>query len=81
MIGFNDDEITIVSDMHFNDLKDIYKGNFSKKFNIIAGDFYNNTYHRGGMPITQALEISGVGVIGNHDVSWIDSVADLQKRS
>lgn len=77
---YNNDEITIVSDMHFNDIKDIYKGNFSNNFNIIAGDFYNNTYHRGGKNITDALDIVGIGVIGNHDISWVNDVSDIKKE-
>lgn len=77
---YNDNEIAIVSDMHFNNLDNIYKGNFSNNFNIIAGDFYNNTYHRSGLPITQSMDIEGVGVIGNHDVSWIKSILDIKKE-
>ena len=77
---FNDDEISISSDMHFNDMKDIAQENFSKNFNIIAGDFYNNSYHRAGAKITDRSDIIGIGVLGNHDVSWIDSIDDIKEE-
>lgn len=77
---YNDDEISISSDMHFNDMKDIAKENFSKNFNIVAGDFYNNLYHRAGAKITNISDIAGIGVLGNHDVSWIDSINDIKKE-
>jgi hypothetical protein len=77
---YNDDEISISSDMHFNDMKDIAKENFSKNFNIIAGDFYNNSYHRAGSKITDISDIVGIGVLGNHDVNWIDSIKDIKKE-
>ncbi|MFA7436325.1 MAG: metallophosphoesterase [Bacilli bacterium] len=77
---FNEYEISISSDLHFNDMKDIAKENFSKNFNIIAGDFYNNTYHRAGAKITESSDIVGIGVLGNHDVNWIDGVNDIKKE-
>jgi len=75
--GYSDCEIAISSDMHFNNLDNIYKENYSSNFNIIAGDFYNNSYHRAGFEITDSFPIEGIGVIGNHDVTWIDSVKDI----
>ena len=77
---FNEDEISISSDMHFNNMKDIAKENFSKNFNIIAGDFYNNLYHRSGVKITENSDVVGIGVLGNHDVSWTDTINDIKRE-
>jgi hypothetical protein len=77
---FNSDEISIQSDMHFNDMKGIDKENFSRNFNIIAGDFYNNSFHRAGAKITDKSDMIGIGVLGNHDVSWIDNINDIKRE-
>jgi hypothetical protein len=76
----NSSAISISSDMHFNNMKDIANENYSKHFNIIAGDFFNNSYHRAGARITEVSEISGIGVLGNHDVNWIDGIDDIKKE-
>lgn len=78
--GYNDCDLSIESDMHFNDLKNICKSNYSKNFNIVAGDFYNNTYHRGGIDVTDEFDICGIGVLGNHDVNWMSSIDDIKKE-
>ena len=44
------------------------KSNYSSNFNIIAGDFADNLYHRGNVILEGIMEINGVGVLGNHDV-------------
>lgn len=75
---YNDSEISISSDMHFNNIENICKSNYSKNFNIVAGDFYNNSFHRGGFPITNTLDIQGFGVLGNHDLNWLDDIVDIQ---
>jgi len=73
----SDCEISISSDMHFNSLDNVNRGNYSSNFNIIAGDFYNNLYHRGGLEINKTFNINGIGVLGNHDVYWLDSIEDI----
>jgi hypothetical protein len=77
-LDYNNCEISIASDMHFNKIDKICKSNYSKNFNIVAGDFYNNSYHRGGFPITDALNIPGIGVLGNHDVNWLNRIQDIK---
>lgn len=75
--NLNDNEISIASDMHFNSLDKINKSNYSSNFNIIAGDFYNNLYHRGGIEVKEVFNINGIGVLGNHDIYWLDSIEDI----
>lgn len=70
-------DISISSDMHFNSLDNINRSNYSNNFNIIAGDFCNNLFHRGGLEIKKTFLISGIGVLGNHDVYWLDSIEDI----
>jgi len=65
---FNDSYISIASDMHLSNLEIFEKSNFSRNFNIIAGDFVDNLFHRGGVELEGVIDISGVGVLGNHDV-------------
>lgn len=77
---FTDCEISIESDMHFNNVDNINKGNYSKNFNIIAGDFYNNAFHRGRTEIKDSFNIKGIGVLGNHDVNWQDNISDVEKE-
>ncbi|MGE4572237.1 MAG: metallophosphoesterase [Candidatus Izemoplasmatales bacterium] len=77
---FNDDEISILSDMHFNDLNGIDLENFSRNFNIVAGDFYNNLYHRAGIEVNEKSDIIGIGVLGNHDVNWIKDIDEIKKE-
>jgi|GEM_PF-5865049 len=76
----NNNPISISSDMHFNNMKDIANENYSKNFNIIAGDFLNNSYHRAGASITEVSDIAGIGVLGNHDVNWIEGIGDIKKE-
>lgn len=66
--NYSDCDIAISSDMHLNDLAFAYKSNFSNNYNIIAGDFYDSLYHRDYKEITDTLSISGIGVLGNHDL-------------
>jgi len=73
----SDCEISVSSDMHFNSLDNVNRSNYSSNFNIIAGDFYNNLYHRGGLEIKETFSINGIGVLGNHDVYWLDSLEDI----
>lgn len=65
---FNDYYVSIASDMHFHNLDHYEKSNFSKHFNIIAGDFADNLFHRGNVELSGKMGIIGVGVLGNHDV-------------
>ena len=65
---YNDSYLAIASDMHFNNLISFEKSNYSSNFNIIAGDFADNLYHRGNVILEGIMEINGVGVLGNHDV-------------
>jgi len=75
-----DCEISIESDMHFNNVEFVNKANYSKNFNIVAGDFYNNSFHRGGVDIKGSLNINGIGVLGNHDVNWLNNISDVEKE-
>src|SRR5690606_21398402 len=65
---YNDGYLSIISDMHFNDFNKYEKSNYSSQFNIIAGDFADNLFHRSNVELTGKLTFSGVGVLGNHDV-------------
>lgn len=69
---YNNTYLSISSDMHFNELDNYEKSNFSTNFNIIAGDFADNLYHRGNSELEGIFTLSGVGVLGNHDV-YLDS--------
>ena len=66
--SFNEADLSIASDMHLHDFNHLDKSNFSKNFNIIAGDFNDNLFHRGNVELTGKMDIKGVGVLGNHDV-------------
>ncbi len=65
---YNDSYISIGSDMHFNNLTNFEKSNYSNNFNIIAGDFADNLYHRGNSILAGTMDIPGIGVLGNHDI-------------
>ncbi len=65
---YNDSYMSVASDMHLNNLERFQKSNFSKNFNIVAGDFIDNLFHRGGVELEGVVKIPGVGVIGNHDI-------------
>lgn len=65
---YNDSYLSIISDMHFYNLDSFEKSNFSNNFNIIAGDFVNNLFHRNYTRINNKTNIMGIGVLGNHDV-------------
>lgn len=78
---YNNSYLSIASDMHFNNFNHYEKSNFSNQFNIIAGDFADNLFHRANVELTGYMEISGVGVLGNHDV-FLESTPtrDLRKE-
>ncbi|HZJ89199.1 MAG TPA: metallophosphoesterase [Bacilli bacterium] len=69
---YNNAYLSISSDMHFNELNNYEKTNYSTKFNIIAGDFADNLYHRGNSALEGVFTLPGIGVLGNHDV-YLDS--------
>ena len=79
--SYNDSYLSIASDMHFNNFNYYEKSNFSNQFNIIAGDFADNLFHRANVALTGHMEISGVGVLGNHDI-FLESTPtrDLRKE-
>lgn len=78
---YNDKYISIASDMHLNNLSRYEKLNFSRNFNIIAGDFVDNLFHRGYIELKGTINIEGVGVLGNHDIYITDnSSLDLKKE-
>ncbi|MDG0888321.1 metallophosphoesterase [Paracholeplasma manati] len=66
--SFNNSYLSIASDMHLNSFTGYEASNYSNQFNIIAGDFADNLFHRGNVTLSGTMPILGVGVLGNHDV-------------
>lgn len=78
--NFNNNNLSIVSDMHFSkDISNFNKELFSANFNIIAGDFYDygsfSHYNH-----ESSLDIKGVGVLGNHDVVFSADFKNIQEE-
>ncbi len=79
--SYSDSYLSIASDMHFSHFNHYEKSNFSNQFNIIAGDFADNLFHRANVALTGHMEIKGVGVLGNHDVFLENTpTRDLRKE-
>lgn len=77
---YNDNDLSIVSDMHFtNNLSDFNKELFSKNFNIIAGDFYEFGEFN-NLNDNDKINIKGVGVLGNHDVNFSVDFRNIQEE-
>ncbi len=79
--NYNDNYLSITSDMHFNNLQNYEKSNFSSNFNVVAGDFTDNLYHRGNAQLEGCIDIHGIGVLGNHDIYLSnDTTFDLTRE-